>query len=328
MKHITMKDIAKEAGVSLATVSYALNGNTGVSAAMRQKILQIAEEFQYVPHMSAQILARKTTPIVCGLVRSFSGVFSNELWDEMQDEFQKAGYLLVAVNRLLPELIGSDLFRGIVVLDFDITDQEQAIIDALHAPTVYLVGTHSPAKAQVMMDNQQAITLAYGELAKSVHQRLCILSGREPSINNYERLNTVKKLYSRDHPGTDVDSVVFSADFSYANAYDMSADLLARFDSFLCFNDVMAMAIYKGAFEKGLVVGRDLSISGFDNSILAFSASPGLTSVGFDGHQWAQEAVHQFKAAVRHGSDNIPATLISPTMNVRESIRYKEISEN
>ncbi|ERL64079.1 LacI family DNA-binding transcriptional regulator [Schleiferilactobacillus shenzhenensis] len=327
MHHVTIKDIARRAGVSVATVSYALNGQSGVSPQMRAKIMAIAREMQYVPHMAAKILVNQTTPIVCGLVDSFEGVFNNELLEALQDNFQSAGYLLLVVNRLVPELIGSDLFRGLVVLNFDIDDQQQETIAALNVPTIFLANTPLPNTLRVVMDNAGAITLGYQELMKSVHQRLCIFTGRRISANNNERWQAVQQLYEQDH-GQEAAAITFNGAFEYETAYRLSLPLFDRFDAFLCFNDNMALGIYKSAYEQGLTVGRDVSIMGFDNSILGQSALPGLTTVGFDMQQWAKTVVRQFDTLVEHPAEEQTVTRIPPALYVRQSIRYAASQTN
>lgn len=326
MHHTTLSDIAARAGVSAATVSYALNGNSGVSPAMRRKIQKIAQEMHYVPHMAAQILAKQTTPIVCGLVDdSFAGVFNNELLDAVQDHFQAAGYSLLTVNRLIPELIGSDLFRGLIVFDFNVSAEQRALIDAIATPTIYLTNPHAESTAYVTMDNAHAITLVYREITRSPHRKLCFLTGRASSLNNMERLQTAQQLYQKDHPGANVAAITYDGQFEFSVAEQLSHDLLQHYNAFLCFNDDMAMGIYRGAFDQQLMVGRDISVTGFDNSLIGRSAVPGLTTVGFDIEQWAEQIVHQFEiltSVPEVPTSSLPAVLLPPKLVVRGSVRY------
>ncbi|GEK05229.1 LacI family transcriptional regulator [Schleiferilactobacillus harbinensis] len=322
MHQTTLNDIALKAGVSAATVSYALNGHAGVSSQTRQRIQRLAEEMHYVPHLSAQILAKRTTPIICGLVDSFTGIFNNELLDAVQDEFQATGYSLLAVNRIVPELIGSDLFRGLIVFDFNVSPEARKQIDMIGTPTIYLTHPHSSQTSSVAMDNAAAITLAYNEINQSVHRRLCILTGRSSSLNNRERLATAQRLYQRDHPGADAAAITYDGQFEFSVAEQLSSTLLKEYDAFLCFNDDMALGIYKGAFDQHLIVGQDISITGFDNSLLGRTAVPGLTTIGFDIRQWARQIVQQFQTLADAPTIPPATALIAPQLIVRGSIRY------
>ncbi|KRL13782.1 MAG: LacI family transcriptional regulator [Schleiferilactobacillus harbinensis] len=322
MSHSTIQDIADKAGVSIATVSYALNGNRGVGEATRQRIKKIAKDIKYKPHMAAKIVASQSTPMVCGLVDSFSGVFNNELLDAVQDQFQAKGYSLLATNRILPDILGSDLFQGVIVFDFNISPEAQHTVEALNTPAVFLTNVRTDRSPCVGMDNQQAIELLYQEISQSKHRRLCILSGHRGSINNQERLATIKRLYGLNHPGADVSKHIYNGHFEFKATLQMGADLLKRYDAFLCFNDDMAMAIYQCAANEGLVVGRDISVTGFDNSPISHGAIPGLTTVEFDVHQWAKLIVDRFAKLVDMPQPSSTLTLVPPHLIRRESIAY------
>ncbi|WP_125705635.1 LacI family DNA-binding transcriptional regulator [Lacticaseibacillus daqingensis] len=321
-----LKDIAARAGVSVATVSYALNGQEGVSEATRQRILAIAASLNYTPHLSAQILATRTSKLVCALVDSYQADVTTQLIARIEAAFIQTGYQLLVTDRLVPELLRSDLFDGLIVLDLTLDATRQAEILALGLPTVFLAGTAAGPGACVVGDNVGGMKLAWQAMQASVHRRLCVLAGRRASVNSAQRLNTLRATFEDAFPQTNFDARVVPADFSITQAYDVSHTLVKQYDAFICLNDAMALGVYRAAFEAGLRVGQDLSVIGFDNLLAGAYALPGLTTIGFDPTAWANTVLAVYEAvrlAPRGAQDGqhrlIPATLID-----RHSIRKRD----
>jgi len=105
-----IKDIAKAAGVSISTVSYALNGSTKVTEKTRQRIMKIAEELNYIPNAAARTLKTRKTHIIGAFLGDYSGSFYGELLKGINHELSETGYELIVCNgpeshRLMTERI-------------------------------------------------------------------------------------------------------------------------------------------------------------------------------------------------------------------------------
>lgn len=294
MVRTNIKDIAKAAGVSTATVSYALNGGTGVSEATRKKIQKIARTMNYTPFLSAQILVRQSSQLVCALVDSYETDTNNDLLQILEEQFQKAGYQMLTTSQVLPELQQSDLFSGIIVLDLGLTNKRRQQILALNRPTIFLAGATAEQSMSIMTDNAGGMQLIFAEMQRSVHQRVCVIAGRKASYNNTQRLTALRELFATQRPDINFDEIVYPGYFSSQKAYQLGQKLMDQYDAFICLNDAMAFGIYRAAFERGLTVGQDLSVTGFDDVLMGAFALPGLTTVGFNHQKWAQAVVDQY----------------------------------
>ncbi len=121
----SIKDIAKQAGVSISTVSYALNGSDKVTKETAAKILQIAEELHYVPHAAARLLKKRQSNLIGIFLTDFSGNFYGDLLQGVKEYLSGKGYdLLVCSGEKSRRLIPERMIDGAIVLDVTFSDKE------------------------------------------------------------------------------------------------------------------------------------------------------------------------------------------------------------
>ncbi|MFT9038814.1 LacI family DNA-binding transcriptional regulator [Schleiferilactobacillus harbinensis] len=317
----SIKDIARVAGVSTATVSYALNGGSGVSAETRVRIQKLAKEMNYTPYLSARILVSQSSQLVCALVDSYQTDANNDLLQILEEQFQSAGYQMLTTSQIMPELQQSDLFSGMIVLDLGLTNAKRDKIMSLNRPTIFLAGAETEETISLMTDNVGGMRLAYTEMRRSVHHKLCIISGRPDSFNNWQRVDALRTIMNREQPDFDFDQHIYPAKFSSWEGYHLGLKLVDHYDAFLCLNDAMALGIYRAAFEHGLMVGKDISVIGFDNSLVDEYVLPGLTTIGFDRRHWAEMVVATYLRLARGEAISPRHQLITAELIERGSVR-------
>lgn len=324
---ITLKEIADVAGVSTATVSYALNDNENVSEKTRLKIKAIAKELNYMPNMSAKQLRTKDSKIIFAVLNTYSSQFNGSVLQEVENIFEARGYQLLAVSGHLPDIIKTNIFDGGLLLNFNISDPEIIeLSQQIEKPLILLSSDLTrESVSSVTIDNRYGIKLVMAELLKSPHQDMCFFTGHDFSFNNRERLESAKHYYEKWFNRSDFDVHTYKADFELENAYAMAYELLANktYNAFVCFNDDMAIGVYRAAYELGLEVGVDLSIVGFNNGKMNDYMAPALTSVHIDKNEWAKLIVDQYFNVKEQPKKIIPSIKIETSLKIRDSICYK-----
>lgn len=328
MKKTNLKEIAKIANVSVATVSYALNDQPQVSEITRAKIKKIAEELEYVPNLSAQNLKTSHSNLICAVLNTYQGNFNGDVLQEVQLLFSQIGYRLLAVSGSIPDIVKTNIIDGVLMLNYTSTATElTSFAKSLNQkPVVFLTNEiNSPNASSVVIDNQLGIKYLMDMFRDSPHQKICFLTGNVQSYNNQERLAAAQKYYQHYYKKTDFDQHQYNGDFNSGVAYEIGKELLTThdYDAFLCFNDDMALGIYHAASDLGIHVGEEISIAGFDDSYVASVVSPGLTTVHVDKKEWAQQVITQY-TAIKQGDSREQVIKLAPQLTIRKSVKLSE----
>ncbi|MGX7417361.1 LacI family DNA-binding transcriptional regulator [Carnobacterium gallinarum] len=321
---ITLKQIADIAGVSVATVSYALNGSKKVSQKTRLLVLSIAKELDYTPNILAKQLRTDQSKLIFALTNNFSSTFNGAIMQHVEEEFEKEGYQLLALTGDIPEVIKTNIFNGGIVLNYQLTPTEvDQLAKAVKKPLVLLSGDFSgDSVASVSMDNELGMSLIMSEIQQSIHHNICFIKGPDSSFNNKERMLYAEKYYKELFNRDDFTIRTYDGDFQADQAYHLARELLANTDynAFVCFNDFMTTGIYQAAYEQNLIVGKDISVTGFDNSFYAKTMTPRLTTISLDKRLWAKEVVKTYFGLVNH--QQYEHTRIPVHLKKRLSINY------
>ena len=285
----TIKDVAREAGVSVATVSRVFNESGPVSEETRRRIREVAARLQYAPHAGARSLITSKTNTIGVLLPDLYGEFFSEVIRGMDQAAQRRGYhLLVSGSHDAREEIEAALvaMRGRV-------DGLIAMSPHLDPPSLV---ANVPASVPVVLlncvvdaQNYDALTIenragAYAmvrHLATLGHQRVAIIRGAEGNYDATERLlgyrDALRDLSLAARAEWEV-----PGDFTEASGYRAIAPLLALRDrptAIFAANDAMAIGALSALREVGLRVPDDMAVAGFDDIPLARYMSPPLSSV-------------------------------------------------
>ncbi|MCI1891841.1 LacI family DNA-binding transcriptional regulator [Schleiferilactobacillus perolens] len=324
-ERVTLKEIARIADVSVATVSYVMNGRDIVSPQTRTKVLSIAKQLNYTPDMRAQSLRTQHSKLVFALTNALSSVFNGTILADIEDEFERHGYQLLTMQGKLPDVIQTNIFDGGIIINHSIERDELSEINHLiNNKLVVLSPLPELAQASVVqMNNDQAMKQALSEMYQSKHQRVCFMQGALTSTNNIERYHSAEKYYRQFYGRDDFSIRVYNGNFDTETAYQVGRQLLTNklYDAFVCFNDGMALGIYQAASELNLTIGKDISVIGVDNSFFSKHLTPKLTSINVDKQAWAHEVVRSYLSV---GQPDHKDLLVIPTKLIkRQSIAYR-----
>lgn len=291
-----MKEIAKRANVSIATVSYALNNSKEVSEKTRETILKLARELNYTPNIAAKNLRTKKSRLICALTNNFGGTFNGDMLEVFRNKFKEHGYQMVVVIDEIPQIIDANLFDGVILLNHLLKQSEIIRIATSGMPMVLLTNeVEHPNVSNVVLNNDEGIRQMMELYSKSPHQNIAFFIGHT-SYNNQRRLESCEKYYKQYFSKEDFSEHVYCGEFSEIKAYELGRQLMGKrdYNAFFCFNDSMAMGCYLAAKDIGYSIGEDISISGFDDVTVAQFLTPSLTTVQINKEAWGEKVVQEY----------------------------------
>lgn len=288
---ITIYDVAREANVSMATVSRVVNGNQNVKPATRKKVLDCIERLGYRPNAVARGLASKKTTTVGVIVPDISKNFYAELSRGIADVATMYEYNIILSNsdegtdrevQLLEDHLGKQV-DGIIFMSDSITDEVRAEMATANVPIV-LTGTLDMEKKfpTVNIDFEQAAYDAVQRLIQNGHKKVTFVSG--PFTRD---LNRIAKLegYRRalQDAGLSYDErYVFELENHYDAAYEAWNEIKQQAGdskAFIATNDTIGVGLLNSLIDDGMSVPEEYEILCFEHSILARVVRPQMTTV-------------------------------------------------
>ncbi|MBO4871095.1 MAG: LacI family DNA-binding transcriptional regulator [Muribaculaceae bacterium] len=335
---MTMKDIARELGVSVATVSRALKDSPSISKERREKIQAFAREHNYVPNAIAEQLrnSRKQPPKVIGVILpEFIHYYFATVLAGIEDEASKHGYrLLVAASheneereKRICESFYKNKVCGIITsqaketVDFS----HYVKLDELRLPLVFYDRICPAINAnRVVVDDYVGTLKAVSHLIDSGCKRIAFY-GTTPNLEiGKNRFNGYKDaLYQ--HGLTLDESLVRQCD-TRQDAERITPEMLKmknRPDAFFTVNDETAIGVLYTVKQRGFKIPEEISICGFTNSTYAVTCDPQLTSVEQNGYEVGREAAESLIGLVEGtlSSDHVVKRIVKTRLVVRATTK-------
>jgi len=301
----TIKEIAKACDVSIATVSNVLNDKPGASETTRKRVMKAIEELNYTPNYVAKNLKEKITRTI-GVIAEDMAIFSiPDIIDGITEHCEEENYHILLMNlRLnkkyndtyynLTDYFGSVLraLRELIAKQVDgiiYVGAHERIIkclpEYLPIPTVMAYGyTGSDHIPSVVVDDVHGAYEICSHIIKKGHKIIGVIAGKSDSIHMQDRLigyqqalYDAKLLYNPE--------LVIIGDWTSPSGYQYTDRLLEKgVTAIFCMNDLMAGGVYDRLDERGLTVGKDIAVAGFDNRQLSSYYHPPLTTVELPLH--------------------------------------------
>ena len=324
-RNTTIKDIAREADVSIASVSRVLNNVGRVSDATRARILSIAERLRYVPHEGARSLIRKRTATVGMVLPDLHGEFFSELLRGADSAARALGmHLLVSTSHGDPDEAAAAIrsMRGRVDGLLLMSPHVDASFAARHLsgdlPVVLLNAPPGAAPHLVSIDDYAGAAVMVRHLAAAGRTRIAHIAGPLGNSDAAERLRGY-----RDALGHNADpALIFQGDFSVEAGRQAAlafAALSPRPDAIFAANDMMAAGCMEALTELGIAIPGEIAIGGFDDVPLAHFLSPPLTTMRIDVARFGRSAVDHLVAVISGATDVSAAEKIIPVLVIRQS---------
>jgi len=340
---ITIKDIAREAGVSTATVSYVINGSRPVMPEKRQRVLDVIARTNYQPNRVAKSLRTKKTNTIgilaedildfptVGIINGISeyveqtdyNILLNDLrlLDSLYNKYDQIISQKDKINKALSFLIfGAKVDAVIYVGMFDRDISE--IITNINKPIVIAYSTSSDEHTcSVTYENEDAATELTRHLIDYGHKHIAVITGLAHTTPAQIRLRGINRAFKE--AGLILDSaLVRNGDWERSSGYTCMKDLLeSEHDEMptavLAMNDLMAVGAMDAIREAGLKVPEDISVVGFDNREVSEFVFPKLTTVeidlkaiGFAAAQMVTQKLNEDEENAKSRNEVIPSRLL------------------
>ncbi|CAI6059040.1 LacI family DNA-binding transcriptional regulator [Cohnella sp. JJ-181] len=294
---VSIKDIASAAGVSISTVSYALNGSDRITKETADRIQSIADELGYVPNRAARMLKKRETMLVGVFLTDFSGNFYGDLLFGLKEELNRRDYdLIVCSGRRSHRMIPERTFDGAIILDATFADAELlGYADRGHKLVVLDRELDHPNVNQVLLDNKAGATLAVEHLLGRGLRRICAIGGPESAYDARQRMRAVRQAVERV---PEASLAELPGAFDKASGYDAGPRIAeaAREGQVgvFCLNDEMAIGLCDYLRTRTtLKIGRDVHVVGYDNIELAQYMQPRLATIDYSKRKWGALAAEQ-----------------------------------
>ncbi len=332
-KVASLKDIATRLGLSVATVSRALQDNPAISQQTRQLVMETAQEMHYSKNFIANSLRSGQLPVIGVIIPHGVTLFYSSVLDGIEEEADKAGYAVISMNsRESVEREQHNLenmqnlhVAGIIASVTQETDSFEhfAALADEHIPTVF-VARDIPDKqfSSVTADSAEAAYRATCHLIEQSCQRIAILCGPARLKMVQERKHGYIEALHDNRRQVQSDYVVYS-DIDIASAIDAThtlLDLPERPDGIIALNDTLLFAAMKAVKIRGFRIPDDVALIGFSDVEYVEDVSPTLSTIEDQSHLMGQTACQLLLDQIR-GQEQPIHRIIPTIQKIRESSR-------
>jgi len=290
-KRVTIKDIAREAGVSICTVSHVINKTHYVSPALTDRVNKAIEKHNYRMDFSASSLRKKVSKMIGVIIPNSSSQFFALLTKYIENFSREIGYHVVICNSdyntdIEIEHIEALITRnidGIIMIPVSEDIKCYRNIFELDTPFVFverkLEGTNCNS---VMSFSQDSIAQVIDHLVSLGHKKIAYIGREKDLLHHKIRFNSFADSMKRHNLELKEEYIIYGANYRFKDGYEDMSKLLDVKDqptAVLVFNDVLAIGAIQAIKDRGYKVPGDFSIVGFDNIEIGNYIEPSLTSI-------------------------------------------------
>ena len=303
---ITIKDVAREAGVSVATVSRVFNNSAVVSDGTRQTVRKVAERLNYWPNGAARSLITNRTQAIGVMLPDLFGEFFSEILRGMDSTARQSGlHLLVSSSHADADELVAGLrttrgrIDGIIVMAPDMDARAAIRAVSAHLPLVLIdPGPGFAGCDSISIANQTGAAAIVSHLVTLGHRRVATITGPERNADAQQRLDGYRAALHG--AGIEArDGYEIPGDFTEPSGYAAVDRLLAldpRPTAVFAAYDYMAIGVLGALSDAGVRVPEDIAVVGFDDMTMARYLNPPLTTVHVDAHRLGERAMEMLLA--------------------------------
>jgi LacI family transcriptional regulator len=329
--NITIADVARQAKVSIATVSNAVNGTRSVSSELKSKIFKAIDELGYEPDYLAKNLKRNTTMTIGVVITSLQRIFFPEVLIGIQTMAGQHGYnVLINLSEdsiekemMLVKMLVDSKVDGIIIHTLCSQEDERhlSFLGSLsrynkRIPVVSLErNLVSKNISSIFADNYHGGRLATEHLVETGAENIICIKGPDNSEVSNDRMRAFLDVMA-EHGYQGGSNNVYTGDYSPLSGYRVTRRLLLNgikpHAIFAC-NDQMAIGAINAINEYGLKIPGDIKVVGYDNTFVASIVSPQLTTINVPKARMGQEA---FSLLYKHMTETREADDINKLKHV------------
>ncbi|KTD87339.1 LacI family DNA-binding transcriptional regulator [Paenibacillus etheri] len=291
---MTIKDVAKKAGVSVATVSRVINESGYVNIDTRKKVEAAIKEMNYTPNEVARSLYKRKSKLIGLLLPDITNPFFPQLARGIEDRMQEHGYRIIFGNSDENEekeldYIQTFIQNNVIGMISSTNFPEKDIYSNLKIPVVFLDRTSNDSPS-VYADGRKGGRIAAQEIIARGSSKITVMQGPahiKPAQDRFQgAIEVLDEMGITYH-------VIQTSSFSHTEAEQWAVELFDKYidtDGVIASNDIVATAVIHEAHRLGKRVPQDLQIIGFDDIPLSSLLSPSLSTIRQPAHDMGREA--------------------------------------
>ena len=327
---VTIKDIARRAKVSYATVSRALNAKPGVRESTRLRVMTVAEELAYTPNAIARGLVKRQTHTLGLIIPDITNPFYPEVARGIEEAAAEAGYSIFLCNtnwerrreRQYLSLLAEKRVDGVIVAPVDA--QVEVVESTLRrgVPFVYVCAApRDTDHSFVVIDNIRGGLLATEHLIQAGYPTVGFVGSLEDSSTMDARLDGYRRAME-SHGLPVPERYIRLGDFRQQTGYNIIRRLIVEGDyprAVFAENDLLALGVLQGVKECGLKVPGDVAVVGFDDIPFASFPEVQLTTVAQPKYEMGRQAVGVLLERIQAPLAPVRRIFLEPQLIVRRS---------
>jgi LacI family transcriptional regulator len=342
-----IKDVAREAGVSTATVSHVINKTKYVTDATRERVLRAIETCNFYPNAHARSLASGRSNIIGLLISDIANPFFPELVKSIELSASQRGYNLILVNTNYDAARAAEYVRRMIELNVAgvalmTAELDPQLLDELARKHVRVVfndlGMAGEHMSNIILDYAVGIEEAVHHLVSLGHRKIAHIAGSNTIRSGVIRREAFVASTARHLPG-EPPPAIYEGDFKIESGRRAASEILnsgALPSAVVVANDLMALGAMQEFHASGLKIPQDISIVGFDDIAFAALSEPPLTTVCSPRMEIGRRAIEALVMTIEHSTQQgmeirIPTYLIkrnstAPPPKAKTSRRARKIS--
>lgn len=308
--NVTIKDVAKAAGVSVATVSRVLNNSATVSTTATEQVNKAIKELGYSPNFLGRNLRKCETNVILAIIPSTEHTFYSDIVRGMQNAASEQGYDILLstsnsmlniemrmLNMLFNRTVDAAILLGTQIDASTLNDLNSKYYIALCCERV-----EGANVLTVTVDDEGGAYTAVKNFISLGHTRIAMVSTAGTALSSKDR----EKGYIRALRESNIpinEDYIFRGSYDYtdgAKAFDYFMKLPDPPTAVFCISDLLAVGTIKRALTTGYKVGEDISVCGFDNIQLSSLYTPGITTVEQPCYEIGRTVVTELISNINH----------------------------
>lgn len=330
----TIKDVAKKANVSIATVSRILNNLPGYSEDTKDKVLRAIEELRYHPNAVARGLINKRTQTIGVLFPNVSNMYSSAILDGIEDTAHNLDHSVIVCNtdsngirtKKYLQVLKEKQVDGLIFTSEVLKEEYYDLLSEINIPIV-LVSTlsYQYSLPYVKVDDRHAAYTGTEYLIKHGHRKIAMISGTEGDpIAGTPRVEGFIQALNDNGLDGGIAPIIYGDGFGFKagedglpKIFEQQPDTTAVFAA----SDDMAVGALASAYKMGKKVPDDLSVIGFDNTMIGEMSIPPLTTVAQPLFNMGKTASEMLFSMIESGQTTVESRIMPHEIIERQSVK-------
>lgn len=306
-RKVTIKDVAREAGVSISTVSNALNGVDVLHPDTKEHILKVAKRLNYVPNLNGRNLKTQATKVIGLFLTSIKGPYYGVLADSIYQGCKRYGYELNIfisdkADKTMANILGSRI-DGAIILNEYVKEKEVKLLLKNEIPIVFIDREQKGTNASsVVFDSYHEGELAAKYLLDLGHSTFAYVRGVENNFDNTERLRGFQNVLKKAGISIGKDYILrgeFERNAAYNSVKDFLEKGMAFPEAIFAANDESAIGVIEALLEEGIKVPEQISVIGCDDIEAARLVRPSISTIRTSFEKQGTLAVERLIALIK-----------------------------